>query len=384
MNMKNSKVAIMECPNYDIENMMGKINAGIDLIGGWGQWIKAGMNVLLKVNLIGPLTPDSAAVTHCEFVRAITRILKHLGCNVWIGDSAGGAIGGKAQTAKSLTISGLEKIAQEEGAIIKNFDREGVVEIKNSSGKIMHLAKPMFDADFVINLPKMKTHLAGIYTGAVKNLFGCVPGQKKAEYHKASPTTSAFGEIICDINIALNVGLNIMDGIMAMDKMGPISGGKYSAQKIVMSTDALALDTIAAKMMGLQIQDLPIFQASIHREIGEWRIEKIEICGDYDVPPRLINFKLPRMISREGKGSGILAKLIDIMKTRPRIDLKICKKCNLCVDSCPVQIIDRQTKKIDYEKCIECMCCHELCIYKAVKLVNVNRVIRFLSRLKRQ
>ncbi len=51
----------------------------------------------------------------------------------------------------------------------------------------MYLAKPLFDADVVINVPKFKTHSSAIYTGAVKNVFGCVPGLRKAKYHKMAP-----------------------------------------------------------------------------------------------------------------------------------------------------------------------------------------------------
>jgi len=74
-----SKVAIMQCETYETDKLMQKINAGAELLGGWRQWVKPGMNVLLKVNLIGPMPSGSAAVTHSEFVRAVIRILKNYG-----------------------------------------------------------------------------------------------------------------------------------------------------------------------------------------------------------------------------------------------------------------------------------------------------------------
>ncbi len=382
--MVNSKVAVMQCESYETGELMQKVNAGVGELGGWDQWLKPGMSVLLKVNLIGPLSSETAAVTHCEFVRAVARIVKQYGCQVWIGDSSGGAIGGKAQTGKGFTVSGIARVADEEGAVIKNFDKEGVVEVTVSGGEKMHLAKPMFDADFVINLPKLKTHMAATYTGAVKNLFGCVPGLKKAQYHKYASTTQAFGQVICDINKALRVDLNIMDGILAMDKQGPITGGIYPAHKILVSTDSLALDTVAAGMIGLSVQKLPIFMAAIEQNIGQWKSEHIEVCGDFKSAPKLIGFRVPKAMGQGAKKSGVLGKLIDFLKTRPQMDMDKCRQCNVCVQSCPVQAIDKQTKRIDYEKCIECMCCHEMCIYKAVKLVNVNPMLRFFSRFKRE
>jgi uncharacterized protein (DUF362 family)/NAD-dependent dihydropyrimidine dehydrogenase PreA subunit len=379
-----SKVVLKECTTYDINNVIEKVNNGIELIGGWNKFVRPGMKVLLKVNLIGPKTSDSAAVTHCEFVRAITRILRNRGCIVWIGDSSGGAIAGIAPTAQGFIVSGLEKAASEEGAEIKNFDREGVVQVSRYSDPSakMYIAKPMFDADLVINLPKYKTHTAGIYTGAVKNVFGCIPGLKKAEYHKNAPNPLEFGEVISDINKAVKIGLHIMDGITAMQGEGPTAGEVYNAGKILISTDPLALDTVAAKMIGIDIDNIPILQASIKRNLGEHQLNNITLLGDYDEMPTLSGFKLPKNFGIEKKkdNSKALSSVIKLLKSRPKINLKKCKKCNMCVDSCPVKAINKENKKIDYSKCIECLCCHELCLHKAVELKRDNPLVGFMLK----
>lgn len=366
-----TQVIIKECNTYRLDLIKQQLKAGMELLGGWEKFVTPGMKVLLKVNLIGPKTSDTAAVTHSEFVRAMTQVLKELGCIVWIGDSAGGAIAGIAPTAQSLIVSGLEKVAKEEGAVIKNFDKEGVVEVKSSTGYLdkMYLAKPVFEADLVINLPKLKTHSAGIYTGAVKNLFGCIPGLKKAEYHRLAPNPKDLGLIIADIHSAVRVGLHIMDGISAMQGEGPTAGEVYHAGKILLSTDPLALDTTAAAMLGMEIEDIPILMSAREKKLGESAWDKIEISGDYDSPPRLQGFKYPKKF-RSSKQSNykVLVKLIDFLKARPIINPELCKQCNMCVESCPVQAIDPVSKKIDYSTCIECMCCHELCVHKAVAL----------------
>ncbi len=378
--MDKTKVAVMQCESYGIDVLTRKLNEGMELLGGWERFVRPGMKVLLKPNLIGPHPPESAAVTHCEFVRAVTRILKKRGCEVWIGESAGGAINGRVQTARSLKVSGIEKVAEEEGAAVKNFDREGVVEAAAWEGEPMYLAKPMFDADFIINMPKFKTHILAAFTGAVKNIFGCVPGQKKAEYHKAAQSPKALGEVLCSINKALDVGLNIMDGVHAMDGMGPTGGSVYNAGKILISVDALAMDSVAIEMIGQRIEDQHFYEASIRESIGKYRPGDIEVCGDFTAPPELKGFKVARVFLKRAGNNGIFGRAIDMMKTRPRIDIGKCKQCNVCVGSCPVGAIDRETKRIDYEKCIECMCCHELCVYRAVEMVKANPVMRFFSR----
>lgn len=291
-----AQVIIKDCPQYRLNLIEETIEEGMEILGGWEKYLSPGMKVLLKVNLIGPKTSDTAAITHSEFVRALTRILKKRGCNVWIGDSSGGAIGGVAPTTRSMFVSGLEKVAREEGAVIKNFDKEGVLEVKPKSHYIdkMYLAKPMFEADFVINLPKLKTHSAGIYTGAVKNLFGCIPGLRKAEYHRLAPNHTDLGHMIVDIHQAVKVGLHIMDGITAMQGEGPTAGEVYQGGKILFSTDPLALDTVAAAMLGMEIDDIPILISARERKLGESDLDKIRISGDYTAPPRLKGFKLPR------------------------------------------------------------------------------------------
>ncbi len=376
-----STVVIQECKSYELEPMIAKINAGIELLGGWDRFVKPGMKVLLKVNLLGPKPSDSAAITNSEFVRAVIRILVQKQCTVWVGDSSGGAIPGRAVTGKSFTVSGLEKVALEEGAEIKNFDREGVVEAKSrdSSQEALFLAKPMFEADVVINLPKFKTHMVAAYTGAIKNLYGCIPGLKKAEYHKSSPTSARFGEVLADINQVLKVDLHIVDGITAMEGQGPTAGNSYPAHKLLMGTDALALDTVACKMINLAIEEIPFYKASIERKLGEYKLERIHVKGDYTAPPVLPGFKTAFKITR-GRALNLMSVFINFMKARPNIDLRICKRCNVCVDSCPVKAIEKESKRINYKKCIECMCCHELCMYKAVELKRVNALADLLIR----
>lgn len=378
-----TEVIIQECREYGLDTLMQKLNEGIEKLGGWEAFVHPGDRVLPKVNLIGPKSADSAAVTHPEFVRALTRILKQRACEVWIGDSSGGAIAGIAPTARSFKVAGYEKLAREENAIIKNFDSEGVVEVspKSKYGEKMYLAKPIFDADVVINLPKLKTHSANIYTGAVKNVFGCIPGLRKAKYHKVAPTPEEFGEVLADIHKSAKFTLHIMDGIMAMQGEGPTAGDVYPANKILMSTDPLALDTVAINMLGMEIGEVPVLAAAMRRGLGESNLENITIDGDYKTVPKLGDLKLPKRYRSSKRYSKALIKIIDFFETRPSINRKKCRNCNVCVDSCPMGAIHRDTKQIDYKVCIECMCCHELCMYKAVELKKKNIVAGIIAGL---
>lgn len=385
-----SKVAVLECGNYNPEMLIAKLNQGLDLLGGWDKYVAPGMKVLLKVNLIGPKGSETGAVTHCEFVRAIIRILKEKGCVVRIGDSSGGAIAGMAPTALSFEVSGLKKAALEEGAEIINFDGAGVIKVepKNGFSERMYLAKPVFEADLVINLPKLKTHSAAIYTGAVKNVFGLIPGLRKAEYHKLAPDPAQFGQILADIHQAVPaLKLHIMDGVTAMQGEGPTAGTVYHSNKLLISSDPLALDIAAIHMIGADPNNVPILHAARANNLGEFDLAKIEIVGDYPVLPRLQGFKLPaRYQKKPSKNrSKMLVHVVNFFKKRPKINQNLCQSCGMCIESCPVEAIDKHSKKIDYAQCIECLCCHELCRYQAVELKNDNRLAAlFLKLYKRK
>jgi heterodisulfide reductase subunit A-like polyferredoxin len=152
--------------------------------------------------------------------------------------------------------------------------------------------------------------------------------------------------------------------------------------KILLSTDPLALDISAASMAGLKLQDVPILLTASRRNLGETNAGNIEIAGDYKSPPLLPKFKLPRRHrSTKRMNYNALVKVIDFFKTHPSINLKVCRGCNVCVESCPVEAIDRDTKKIDYSKCIGCMCCHELCMHKAVRLKNDKFIAGIITSL---
>lgn len=377
-----SKVFVSNCESYDLKKVKTVIQHSIDELGGWGKYIEKNQKVLLKINLIGPKKAEKAATTHPEFIRAVGQLIKEFGANVYIGDSSGGAIAGMAPTKKSFVVAGIKKVADEEAFTIINFDEVGPVkkEIEGNYSKELYITKALGEMDVVINLPKMKTHSMSVYTGAIKNLFGAIPGLRKAKYHKDGPDPLIFGEFLTDIHKAIdNMPLHIMDGIVSMQGEGPTAGRTYPARKVLISEDPLALDRIAIEMMGIDPERVTILRASINRNIGVWERTSIDVLGDAS---KLKNYTLPKRY-RKNKSTDYdkIKGVIDFLKAVPIVNQKKCVQCNSCVDGCPVEAIDRETKFIDYDKCIDCLCCHELCMSEAVelksqkKLVNVIRAI---------
>lgn len=377
-----SKVFVSNCNSYDLEKVKSVIQNSIDELGGWEKYIKKNQKVLLKVNLIGPKKPEKAATTHPEFVRAVGLLIKEYGASVFIGDSSGGAIAAMALTKKSFIVSGINKVADEEGFTVLNFDEVGPIkkEIEGNYSKDLYITKAIVDMDVVINLPKMKTHSMGIYTGAVKNLFGTIPGLRKAKYHMDGPNPIDFGEFLADIHMAIdNMPLHIMDGIVSMQGEGPTSGATYPAGKVLVSEDPLSLDRIAIEMMGINPDRVSILKASIKRNIGVWDRASIEVVGDAS---KLKNYALPKRYQKNDLTDFNKVKgVIDFFKAVPVVNQKKCIQCNSCVGGCPVQAIDIETKLIDYDKCIDCLCCHELCMIEAVELKSKKRYVDVIKAI---
>ncbi|NLY55028.1 MAG: DUF362 domain-containing protein [Firmicutes bacterium] len=382
-------VGIVNCRNYELAEVEQAVERLITSLGGWQAFVRPGQTVLLKPNMIGPRPPEQAATTHPAVVQVIATKLREIGCTVWIGDSAGGAIGGIAPTAQALKVCGFEAAAQAAGAEIKSFDASGVVEVTSKFFDFKpkyHLAAPVFQADVVINLPKLKTHSAAIYTGALKNLFGLVPGLGKAEFHRQAPTNELFAEVIADINRNTPITLTIMDAVVGMEGAGPTAGDPREVGLLLASTDRVALDAVACRLIGLDPAVVPIVQTAYERGLGELAAANITFTGDYAEQPVVHGYRLPAGKKRSNPkvAKFMLNTVVNLFKTRPQVNQERCRKCDICVENCPVEAIDPQSKLIDYSVCIECLCCHELCPHGCVDLVRQNKLANALMGLARR
>lgn len=377
-----SKVAIMKCTLYDQALLQSTIGSAIEALGGWQSFVRPGYKVLLKVNMIGPLPPEKAATTHPEFVRAVVRQVKACGAEVWVGDSAGGAIAGIAPTARALEVCGYARVCREEGARVINFDSEGAVAVPSLTQTVFpefYIAKALVDADVVINLPKFKSHSAQLYTGAVKNLFGALPGLSKATYHQAAPDQETFGELVADLHRACQPRLHIMDGVTGHEGNGPTAGSPRDVGVILASTDPVALDSTACRMMGIDPQRVTVVKHAARLGLGTLDEGKITLLGDYSTAPRVEKWRLPSGYGMRGP-QWLLPGIIRFFRTRPVVNSSQCKHCNMCVESCPVKAIEEGSKRINYEGCIGCLCCHELCQHHAVELRRSNPLAALIMR----
>ncbi|MCX8182392.1 MAG: DUF362 domain-containing protein [Candidatus Methanomethyliaceae archaeon] len=323
-------------------------------------------SILIKPNMINSKTSEEGVTTDPTIVSALIEIVKDFGCKVYVGDSPGNAHPGKAREVFSLT--GMLKAIEESGAEFLEFEGEPpkVVQTNGVVIRSIGLASCIFKHR-IINVPKLKTHMQTLMTGAIKNLvFGCIPGSGKGILHQVGVTPNRMAKAMVDVYSAVRpfVSLNVMDAIVCMDGNGPTGGNPLRVNKILTSKDALALDMISFKMAGIDPFKVPYIREASQRGLGPKSLGEIDLLGD---SLEEVKFVLPStFISRVSSLAGYFTPLVT---ASPSIIPERCTGCGNCAEACPADAIALDDiAKIDRSKCIKCYVCHEVCEFDAVEV----------------
>jgi uncharacterized protein (DUF362 family) len=183
MSPSSPDAALLACQNYDRALVEERAAEAFRLLGGPSSVVSPGESVFVKVNLVVPMSPDRAVTTHPEVVRAVVGQLQSVTDRVVIGESPGGPYN-RGVLKRSYERTGMTRVAEETGAAL-NFDvTETQVALPGAEKmKRLVLCRPVVEADRVVSISKLKTHILMGLTGAIKNNYGCVPGMQKFTYH---------------------------------------------------------------------------------------------------------------------------------------------------------------------------------------------------------
>lgn len=380
-------VSLQKVFSYDEDIIYYKLLKIFDDIGGINSFIKKGSRVLLKVNLITDTPPEVAATTHPAVVGALIRIIQEAGGFCWVGDSSGGSCYGL--TSQSYKKSQINVAVEKYGATWKNFDISGAEEIVKEDNvyvKKAFIAKPVLEADLVISVAKLKNHTLTLYSGAIKNMLGSIPGSGKKIIHQISPKPNELADSLLDIYKLTKPTIGIIDGIIGQDGEGPVRGNPYQANLLMGSSDCLALDAVALELIGYDSQKHPLIAKGISRQLGVGNLDEIEIKGEPFKECLCLDWETVCNQHVTEADENLVRKHVmgPEFKVVPKIK-ETCVACRLCVDSCPVEAIEIMESRahINYEKCIECYCCHELCRYNSVELQKSNSVIKLYEEVQK-
>jgi len=357
-------IVFKKCRNYDIVELQKKVDALLEPFHNVFKKIKRGDVVLLKPNLLSGHPPEHAVTTHPSLLETVLRFFLDLGAKPIIGDSPSPVF---KDIEKIFEVTGLAGIEGRYKVPLIYFDKTGWIE-KSVNGRGFPIAKIIDDVDFVVNLPKVKTHNLTLLTLGVKNMYGTIPGSKKALLHREYPNSISFSEINLDIYLLSKPLLTIYDGIIGMDGEGPAAGDPINLGFIAAANCAITGDMFITELLGMEKRRFPLYLAGKRRGIE--MDKKYALFGD---PLESYNRKtmrlpstnqltyIPPIVTRT-VGSQIWA--------RPRIITSRCTNCEKCIESCPANAIKSGIIRpyFDYRRCINCFCCIETCPYRAVEI----------------
>ncbi|KAB0667457.1 DUF362 domain-containing protein [Oryzomonas japonica] len=374
------KVSLAQCNDYDPTRVREAIVSLLEPLGGIGAFVRPGERVLLKPNLLAAKAPEAAVTTHPAVVKAVAELVREAGGRVLIGDSPG--IGGFRKVADK---SGISQAARENGAELVAFDE--TIEL-NGAGTFRRIAiaRAYWEADKVINLPKLKTHEMMTMTCAVKNLFGVVVGAEKPAWHlKAGTSREQFARLLLEIYLLKKPALNIVDAIVAMEGNGPGSGDPIKLGALIAGVNPVAVDTVAGRLAGIPAELLHVEREAARMGLPGTEIGALELFG---VPPDRFGgkrFKLPTGLDVQfGLPTFIKNGLRRHLLSFPVADARRCVLCGICRDACPPKAIQIKNSSlvVNQKSCIRCWCCRELCPHDAMQ-VRRGALLRIATAFSR-
>lgn len=343
--------------SYKYEDLKPKLSHMMEVMDG--ERITRDSRVLIKPNLLAAAAPEQAMVTHPMVVRGIVEYVLEKGGKVRISDSP--AMGSLEKVVKE---SGIMSALQGLDVEVREFRSSVMVDVGEPFRRI-ELAEAAMRADIVINLPKLKTHSQMLLTLGVKNLFGCVVGFRKPQWHlRVGVDREMFGLLLYRIYSAVKPAFTILDGILAMDGQGPGKSGTPRHVGVIMgSRDAVALDATVCRMLGIAPEK--VFTSLAAARAGRMP-ESIDVVGQL---PSVSQFTFPQVTPLVFGPRQTRRYLRKYLIQRPVVDEKLCKSCGDCMRYCPAGVIRREGKKLrfDYDRCIRCYCCIEVCPHGALK-----------------
>lgn len=380
--MENYDVAVVRCKTYDVETVKPALEEALNAVNGL-DFVKHGMKIIIKPNLVSFKKPDAAATTHPALLEALVEMLLARGADVTIGDSPGGPHS-LPLLNRVYAATGMDRLEKLGAKLNRNMNEKTVDFPEGKVLKNFTYTEYLDEADAIIDFCKLKSHGMLGMSAAVKNLFGTIPGLKKPEVHYKFQNDAEFADMLVDLNEYFKPRLAICDAVVGMEGNGPTAGTPRQIGAIIASKSTYYADVVGAELIGMNIDGLPTLQAAYERGFAPASSKNLRVYGDIRALT-VDDFKAPpvRGLSFMRKGNVLHFISKAALEHKPTLKKRLCVGCGECARMCPAKAIEMKNKKphINREKCIRCFCCQEFCP-RAAMVAHRPLAAKVLNKLK--
>ena len=380
--MENYDVAVVRCKTYNVEAVKPALEEAVNAVNGL-DFVKSGMKIIIKPNLVSFKKPDAAATTHPALLEALVEMLLARGADVTIGDSPGGPHS-LPLLNRVYTATGMDRLEKLGAKLNRNMNEKTVDFPEGKVLKNFTYTEYLDEADAIIDFCKLKSHGMLGMSAAVKNLFGTIPGLKKPEVHYKFQNDAEFADMLVDLNEYFKPRLAICDAVVGMEGNGPTAGTPRQIGAIIASKSTYYADVVGAELIGMNIDGLPTLQAAYERGFAPASSKNLRVYGDIRALT-VDDFKAPpvRGLSFMRKGNVLHFISKAALEHKPTLKKRLCVGCGECARMCPAKAIEMKNKKphINREKCIRCFCCQEFCP-RAAMVAHRPLAAKALNKLK--
>jgi len=369
---------------YKVDNINKIVNR---FLLNFNSQFNPGQKVLIKPNWVNSRSPDTGATTNMELIEEVIKFFRKKRMRIILAEGSGYEF----DTEKAFKILNVDYFKKYNVKVVNT--RKCATRLVDLHGKILKktlLPADAIDADWIINIPKIKTHVLTGMSLCLKNLFGLLPDKERRFAH-----TFGLNQAIIDLATYFNdKTINLLDGITAMSGEGPVFGDTFNLKILIAGTNMADIDKACCGLLGVDFKK--IHHIRMARSLFS---DHVEVISEYH--EKLPFFQLPTasgyykfrywgvfafdwLQSRFSKRSFI-PNIVTRFGVQLFIDNKKCNLCGKCIKICPMGAITQakdKSIKIDFEKCryVRCFKCFDLCEPEAIKIKGFSQPRKFKSK----